>query len=403
MNLGLGHIVAVRRPVARGIARSGPAILSYGFRPFFLLAAAFAVVSMIAWIGALSFGWEVGGSYGALNWHAHEMLFGYAAAALAGFMLTAIPNWTGRLPVSGLPLLGLVLIWLIGRVALAFPGLVGLPASMVVDSLFLPLLAFVAAVEIVAGRNWKNLKILGGLVGLSLANVAMHLDVAFTGATVDVVRLAVSIYIMLIMVVGGRIIPSFTRNWLVKAHSPALPRPFDRFDALCLGMALVALLAWTLAPESLATVILSTVTGAAHAVRLWRWVGWRTVEEPLLLALHVGYGFVPLGFFATAMAAAGWIAAPSSLHVFAVGAVGTMTLAVMTRASLGHTGRPTVASLRTAAALLAVVVAATARPFAELIPDGYHALLAVAGVAWITAFGLFLSEHGPKLMRHAAP
>jgi uncharacterized protein involved in response to NO len=153
MNLGLGHIVVARRPVPRGIDRSGPAVLSYGFRPFFLLAATFAIVSMIAWIGALTFGWRIGGSYGTLNWHAHEMLFGYAAAALAGFMLTAIPNWTGRLPVSGRPLLGLVLIWVSGRIALAYPDLIGLPASMVVDSLFLPLLAVVAGIEIVAGRN----------------------------------------------------------------------------------------------------------------------------------------------------------------------------------------------------------------------------------------------------------
>ncbi len=401
MNFGPAHVTATRQPVPRGIDRSGPAILSYGFRPFFLFAAIFAVVSMVVWIGALSLGWEVGGSYGLLNWHAHEMLFGYAAAALAGFMLTAIPNWTGRLPVSGKPLAGLVLLWLSGRAALAFPDVIGLPASMLVDSLFVPVLAVVAGTEIIAGRNWKNLKILAGLVALSLANMAMHLDVAFTGSALDVVRLPVSIYLMLIMLVGGRIIPSFTRNWLVKAGSVLLPRPFDGFDKGAIGVALVALLAWTLAPEAPATIVLAVAAGAAHAVRLWRWRGWQTLEEPLLLALHVGYGFVPLGFFAVAMAAAGWIAAPSALHVFAVGAIGTMTLTVMTRASLGHTGRPTVASVRTSIALLALVVAAIARPFAELVPDGYHVLLALAGVAWIAAFGLFLTEFGPILTRRA--
>lgn len=398
MNPGLGHITAARKPIPRGISRTGPALLSYGFRPFFLLAGVFAVLSMSIWIGALTLGWEVGGSYGVLNWHAHEMLFGYTSAALAGFMLTAIPNWTGRLPVSGLPLLGLVLVWLAGRLAMAAPDVTGLPAAMVIDAAFLPILAGVAGIEIVSGRNWKNLKILAGLTALSLANIAVHVSVVLTGSAADVGRLAVSIYLMLIVLVGGRIIPSFTRNWLVKSGSSLLPAPFDRFDIAAVSVLLVALLAWSLAPETLATAVLAVITGSLHLVRIWRWRGWQTLEEPLLLGLHAAYAFIPLGMFGVALAAIGWIAAPSALHILAVGAIGNMTFAVMARASLGHTGRPTTASLRTSVALLALALAAIVRPFAELIPEGYHLLLGVAGSTWLLAFGLFVLEYGPMLV-----
>ena len=398
MNPGLGHITAARKPIPRGISRTGPALLSYGFRPFFLLAGVFAVLSMSIWIGALTLGWEVGGSYGVLNWHAHEMLFGYTSAALAGFMLTAIPNWTGRLPVSGLPLLGLVLVWLAGRLAMAAPDVTGLPAAMVIDAAFLPILAGVAGIEIVSGRNWKNLKILAGLTALSLANIAVHVSVVLTGSAADVGRLAVAIYLMLIVLVGGRIIPSFTRNWLVKSGSSLLPAPFDRFDIAAVSVLLVALLAWSLAPETLATAVLAVIAGSLHLVRLRRWRGWQTLEEPLLLGLHAAYAFIPLGMFGVALAAIGWIAAPSALHILAVGAIGNMTFAVMARASLGHTGRPTTASLRTSVALLALALAAIVRPFAELIPEGYHLLLGVAGSAWLLAFGLFVLEYGPMLL-----
>jgi uncharacterized protein involved in response to NO len=171
-NFGLGHITRSERRgnVSRGISRTGLPLLSYGFRPFFLGAGLFAIVAMVVWIGSLTWGWEIGGDYGLVNWHAHEMLFGYTTAALAGFMLTAIPNWTGRLPVSGTPLLGLALLWLAGRIAIAAPHLLGLPASTLVDAAFLPALAFVAGREVIAGKNWKNLKVLVGVSALALTN-----------------------------------------------------------------------------------------------------------------------------------------------------------------------------------------------------------------------------------------
>lgn len=399
MNFGLGHVTTrARKPVPRGIASGGPAVLSYGFRPFFLLAGIFAVVAMGTWIGALTLGWEVGGEYGMLNWHAHEMLFGYTSAALAGFMLTAIPNWTGRLPVSGRPLLGLVLVWVAGRLAMAAPGVLGLPASTFLDALFLPLLAIIAGTEIIAGRNWRNLKILLGLTALSVADIAFHLSVTFRGAAPEAARASVAIYVMLIVVVGGRIVPSFTRNWLVKAGSTRLPASFGRFDILATVGLLGALGLWTVFPTSAVTA--SAAVGAAllHGARLSRWLGWQTVDEPLLLALHVAYAFVPLGMLAVAFAAIGWIADASALHVLTVGAIGGMTFAVMTRASLGHMGRVVTASATTSCAYLALVLSAVLRPFAEVIPSQYHALLSLSGLCWLVAFGLFVTEYGPMLL-----
>lgn len=391
-----------RVSIPRGIARSGPPLLSYGFRPFFLLAGIFALVAMIGWIGALALGWEIGGRYGALNWHAHEMLFGYASAALAGFMLTAIPNWTGRLPVSGLPLLVLMLVWLSGRAAMAAPDLVGLVPAIVVDAVFLPLMAAIAAREIIAGKNWKNLKILGGLATLSLANAAFHLSVLTSGDALAVSRAAVGIYATLIALVGGRIVPSFTRNWLAKAGSPALPRPYSHFDTASIVALAVACLAWTVWDESLAAAVLAFVASGMQAIRLWRWVGWRTTEEPLLIVLHLGYAFIPLGMLCVGLSALGLLSTPSAVHVLTVGAIGVMTLAVMTRASLGHTGRPLTASLTSSVAYLALIVAATVRPFAELLPEAYHLLLEIAGTAWIVAFALFVIEYGPILARRSA-
>lgn len=399
MNFGLGNVVSkARKPVPRGIARSGPPVLSYGFRPFFLLAGIFAIAAMVGWIGALIAGWEIGGDYGMLNWHAHEMLFGYTSAALAGYMLTAIPNWTGRLPVSGLPLLGLVAVWLVGRLVMAVPGIIGLPLSMLVEACFLSLMAAIAATEIIAGKNWKNLKILAGLSALSLVNIAFHVSVAFNGMALEASRAGVAIYVMLIAIVGGRIVPSFTRNWLAKAGSPRLPAPFGRFDIVATAWLLVALAVWVVFPETIVTACSAVGAAILHAVRLARWHGQRTVDEPLLLALHVGYAFIPLGMLSVALASLGWIANASALHVLTVGAIAGMTFAVMTRATLGHTGRALTASPRTSVAYLALTLSAVLRPFAELIPSQYHLLLSLSGACWLIAFGLFVLEFGPMLV-----
>lgn len=400
MQLDLAHRAPVRRkPVPRGLAADGPPILSYGFRPFFLCAGIYSVLAMAIWIYALTVGGAPGGSYGLIGWHAHEMLFGYSGAALAGFLLTAVPNWTGRLPVSGRPLLMLVGLWVMGRMAMLTPDLVGLPVAVTVDGAFLPVLALIIAREIVSGRNWRNLKVLTGVTALALANIGMHWSVLADGDPRLAARFAIAVFVLLIALIGGRIVPSFTRNWLARQGATRLPTPFGRFDMASIIALAAALLAFTFRPEAPDTALLALVAAGLQAVRLWRWRGYATAREPLVLILHLGYGFVVLGLVAVALAALDVIAQAAALHVLTVGAIGTMTLAVMTRACRGHTGHPLTASRQTSAAYLALIVATLARPMAEILPEAYHLWLGISGAAWLAGFSLFLVEYAPMLLR----
>jgi len=390
-----------RTPIPRGLARSGPAILSYGFRPFFLLAALFALIDMIVWIGALSGAWDVGGDAGSIAWHAHEMLFGYGAAALCGFVLTAVPNWTGRLPVSGRPLLALIGLWLFGRAAMAAPKLSGLLVASVIDSLFLLALTLIVGREVVVGRNWQNLRVLVGIGALAALNLAFHAATLWGWDIGPVVRGTVGVFALLISQVGGRIVPSFTRNYLARQGATALPHPADRFDQFALGAAVLAAISWADAPGLWPTTILAAAAALAHAVRLMRWRPLAALREPLLAMLHIGYAFVVLGWIAVMLASLGVIAAPSALHVLTVGGIGLMTMAVMARATRGHTGHPLKASALTISAYACLLAAALLRPLAEIFPDAYHPLLALSAGAWVAAFALFLAEYAPMLLSPA--
>lgn len=385
--------------IPRGIDHDGVVILSYGFRPFFLAAGCYGVVAMAGWMAALTLGFEPGGqTYGALFWHGHEMLFGYAAAALAGFLLTAVPNWTGRLPVSGAPLLVLVTVWAAGRLTMLTPEILGLWFAALVDMAFLPLLAAIIAREVVAGRNWKNLKVLAGVTALAAANGYAHIVVLTGGDPQIALRLAIATYVALVALVGGRIIPSFTRNWLARNGAQRLPASFDKVDIAAVAALLAGLLAWVTLPNQPLIAIPVALAALVNAYRLWRWRGAGTVAEPLVAVLHAGYGFVPLGLLVIAASSLGWASQAASMHVLTVGVIGVMTLAVMTRASLGHTGRSLTATRYTSLSYLLVLLAAAIRPCAEALPDYYQTLLAVAGVAWIVAFSFFVLEYGPILL-----
>jgi uncharacterized protein involved in response to NO len=380
---------------------SGSAFLSIGFRPFFLGGAAWAAAAMVIWIGMLAGWWLVAGDYGAVAWHAHEFLFGYVAAVMTGFLLTVVPNWTGRLPVRGRPLLALFLLWLAGRAALLFSDTIGVIPAAVVDSLFLLVLAAVALREVFAGRNWRNLKVVAILGLFAATNILFHAEVIATGVADQAARAASALVLILIMLIGGRIIPSFTRNWLVKQGVTRLPVPFGRFDAISIVVAAAALVSWVAAPGAVATGVALLVAGVVQTVRLVRWAGGPTWREPLLLILHVGYAFVPIGFFAVGAAVLGPDVIPpgGALHVWTAGGMVLMTLAVMTRATLGHTGRDLVAGGVTCAIYLAAGIAMLTRVAAPALPDVSTPLLHLAAAAWILGFGLFSVWYGQMLVR----
>jgi len=274
---------------------AGPALFSYGFRPFFLSAGVWAALSVLLWVPQYLALYVPPMRFVPVDWHVHEMLFGYVAAAIAGFLLTAIPNWTGRLPINGVPLALLWLVWLAGRVAIATAAWIGEIPAAIVDIAFLALLAFVAAREIIAGKNWRNLRVLIVLGVLIAGNIVFHMEVMRTGAADYGVRISISAVILLVSLIGGRIVPSFTNNWLARNNPGRLPLPFGRFDVVCLLGGAVALLAWTFAPQWAGTGALLLLAGALHTARLARWAGERTLADRLVLVLHVGYAFVPLG------------------------------------------------------------------------------------------------------------
>jgi uncharacterized protein involved in response to NO len=388
-------------------AWTGPAILAYGFRPFFLFGGAWAAFAMILWVPMLA-GWiALPTSFDPVSWHAHEFLFGFLGAVVAGFLLTAVPNWTGRLPIVGWPLAALFMLWLAGRLAVAI--LASLPPLFVaLVDLSLPVaLAVAIGREIVAGRNWQNLMVLAMLSVFAVANAIFHFEAArgLHAAQGAGLRLGLGAALMMIAVIGGRIVPSFTRNWLVRRGETRLPAaPMQRYDKVALLVLLAALLLWVGLPTHPLTPVALIVAGALHLRRMARWQGHRTLAEPLVIVLHAGYAFLPLGALAvgTAILAPGLLGAAVAQHLWMGGAIGLMTLAVMSRATLGHTGRPLRSGPGTVAVYAALILSVLMRVAAGIWPVQAGLLHALSGLLWIAAFGGFAVLYGPLLL-HAAP
>lgn len=378
---------------------TGPAILSYGFRPFFLLGSIYAGLSILFWLPAYSGQVETFSAFAPVDWHIHEMLFGYLTAIVTGFLLTAIPNWTGRLPVLDLPLLGLVVLWVAGRFAVFFSASIGWQAAAAIDVSFLAAVAAAAAREIISGRNWRNLKVLVPLGILLVANFCFHLEAHLSGISDISRRLGMSAAILLIMIIGGRIIPSFTRNWLARENPGRLPSPFGRFDAAAIAVSAVALLAWCGFPENTATAIALGSAAALQGLRLARWAGDRTLKDPLVLILHLAYGFIPVGFVLVSLSILlpGTVPAAAGLHALGGGAIGAMTLSVMVRATLGHTGRKLEAGYGALFIFAAILAAAVIRVVAVFATNAV--LIELAGAAWAVAFLGFAIAYGPALSR----
>src|SRR5665213_1259559 len=387
-------------PNPRPRFRDGWPLLSIGFRPFFLLGSCYAAVAILVWLPVFMGELTLTTTFAPRDWHVHEMLYGYLPAVITGFLFTAIPNWTGRLPVQGTPLLALVALWLAGRVCVTFSAETGWLTAMLVDAGFLLLVAVAAAREIIAGRKWSNFNVVILLLVLLGGNVALHLEAHFNGAADVSIRVGIAVVVMLISLIGGRIIPSFTRNWLARENPGRLPAPLARFDMLVVAIGALALVCWIVWPGGAGTGYALALAGCLHLVRLGRWAGDRTWRERLVLILHVGYAFVPIGFLLNAAAAFDLIPASAGIHAWMAGAAGIMTLAVMTRATLGHTGQKLTASASTQAIYVAAIVAALARVCAVIEPVHSVPLLHLAAFAWTAAFLGFAISFGPALITY---
>ncbi len=387
-------------PISARREYAGPALFSFGFRPFFLFGAIWGALAAPLWIWSYLSGNAVIGAAPALAWHVHEMLFGFIGAIVAGFLLTAVPNWTGRLPVRGLPLITLFGLWAAGRAAMLAYDALG-PIAAVIDSTFLIVLAAVLAREVVTGGNTRNLPVCVLATLFALANAGFHLALATGSGWRPAQGIAIAVITLLIALIGGRIVPSFTRNWLVQTgRGDSLPAPMDRFDGATLIFAGLGLLAWILAPQDWFSGALLLAAGALHTLRLARWKGWRTGAEPLVLVLHAGYAWVPVALLLMGLSALlpAIVPASAALHALTAGAMGTMTLAVMTRASLGHTGRARTADGWTSLIYLLVIAGAVVRTFAPiLLGTLQYPALGIAAALWSGAFALFAIRYGSML------
>ena len=377
-----------------------PIVLRGGFRPFFLGGALWALTVLVLWIGALAGTWSLATAFDPLAWHRHEMLFGYLAAVIAGFLLTAIPNWTGRLPVTGGRLAALAILWVAARLAMLFSALVGPWTAFVLDVGFLLVLFVVAAREVIAAKN-RNFPIVIIILLFATANAFDHAEaMGFAVSEGTGWRAGLGLVLALIALIGGRIIPSFTRNWLAKqGFKTGLPGQPDWFDKLALISLAIALIGWVVAPDRIVTAALLLVAGVMQAIRLARWSGYRAWRDPLVLILHVAFAWLPLGLLLLGLSIyEPSIPRTSALHALTAGAMASMTLAVMTRATLGHTGRELKADGWTSTIYLLVTLGAALRVGAQLLPFDYMRTIELAGLMWGGAFLLFVIAYGPKLL-----
>ncbi len=306
-----------------GSPHEGLAVLSYGFRPLFLLAGIFAVLSVGLWLPEYEGEISIPTTFSPVSWHAHEMLYGYLVAAVSGFLLTAIPNWTGRLPFQGRPLALLVGLWLAGRIAIAISAHIGWVLAMLVDCSFLLAFVGVTSREVLAGSNFRNLKVVALVSVLLIGNLTFHLE-AHRSENADYgIRIGIAGMMMLVMVIGGRIIPSFTRNWLARQTDGRMPIGFNRFDVAAIGISAVALLVWVVSPVAQTTDTLLFAAGLAQLVRLARWAGERTWRDRLVLVLHIAYLFVPVGFLLLAASDKFGVPPSAGIHAWTIGAMAT--------------------------------------------------------------------------------
>jgi len=380
-------------------AAGPPPLLTLGFRPFFLLAGAAAVILMGYWIHAYGRGTAVSAYYSGFVWHGHEMLFGYTGAVIAGFMLTAVRNWTKQDTLRGPALAALAILWLAARL-LAF-----LPAAgwmlAVVDTAFFPCLGIAIARPLLRAGDRKNLVLLVMLTALTAANLGVHLELLglVSGLAQASLRFGVYVVVLLIALIGGRVLPFFTERALPGAKI----QRWRAVEITALGGLLLLIIVDTAAPNSLASVLIACLVAVAHGTR---WVGWHSAgvwRVPLLWVLYLGYGWLIVGLLLTAAGAAGWIGGTLALHAFTTGAIGVMTMGMMTRIGLGHTGRTLTAPLSMAIGFALINLAAIARVAGPLVmPDRYPLWITTSGLLWAAAFLIYVVVAAPVLIRARA-
>lgn len=375
-------------------------LFSHGFRPLFLLMGTYALIGPTIWLLTWSGLLPPAGGRIVPVWHGHDMLMGLASAAIGGFLLTAVPNWTTTRPVQGNALAALCLFWIAGRL---------LPnahwASLVADSGYWILLGGLVALPIIGTRNQRNYKVLLALTALMLSDLLIHLGTIFQTLWLrQAVWAQLWLVLLLINLIGGRIIPAFTGNWLrqrsQQAPSPeALPAGFSRVDLA--GGLLLALFAAGLVTRQPAwmTVPAGALAAALQLFRLYRWKPWKTLSDPLVWMLHLSWAWLAAGTGLWTLAELGSIPVSAAIHALGMGAIASMILSVASRATLGHTGRPLRSHPLLTSAIVLLSLASILRITATFTTG--DAWLHASGMAWSLAFVLWLWRYSPLLVRPA--
>ncbi len=387
------------QPVDLPKALRSEILFSHAFRPFFLLVGAYALLMLLAWVSYLS---------GVIGWpdgllprirHGHEMVFGFAGGAMAGFLLTAVATWTSRPPVAGATLMALCAAWGAARLGGFLPGQLGWVVWGLASLLFWGGLLALMAREIIAARNARNHKALGLLAAFLVTEATFFMS---AGGNVDLqegcLRTGILLLVGMILFVGGRIIPAFTQNWL-RQNRPGLTVQLPAFDRVDMGATLVTVLfavGFVFWPQSTLTGLSALAAALAQGWRLSRWQGWLAVQEPLLWVLHLGFAWIPVGFLLLGISILGqpglW---ESGIHALTYGAVGTLILGVAARVALGHTGRPLQAFPLMTLAFSLITLGTLCRILAQ---PGSGSLMTLSVALWLGAYGLFLIQYVPILL-----
>ncbi len=371
------------------------ALFDLGFRPFFWCASVSAVLYMVLWLIIFSRGITLNLPYPAIAWHQHEMIFGYIAAVIAGFLITSVQNWTQQSLPTGFSLAALVSLWLAGRIVPWFD--LPLWLGSFIDLTFLPVLMVVISIPILRSRQWRNILIPAMIFLMVLTNLIVHAPAfGLEAMNINGHQLALGLVIALILVFTGRLIPFFSQQVQRTNRLPLLK--INRF--ILHGAVISFILAKAFFPEPWLIIALSLLAGGALSWRTFRWYFKEIWSEPLLWVLHLGCVWIVIGFALEALASANLLAAPLALHAFTVGGIGLVTLGMMVRVSLGHTGRSMHASTRMFWALILINLATLIRVFMPLaLPDQYLYIIMFSGGLWSLAFGLFVWEFTPVLFK----
>ncbi|PWG01735.1 NnrS family protein [Sphingosinicella humi] len=378
----------------------GPALFSFGFRPFFLLASVWAALAVPLWMLALFGAGEDMAAIFTRDWHVHEMLFGYTGAVIVGYMIVAGANWTGHYPVAGRPVVLLAALWIAGRAAMLAISALG-PAAAVIDAAFLVLFALAMWREQLAASNWRSLGPCIVISLIAIADIGFHARAIVPELGPASERMALGLVTFLITLMGGRLVPSFTSNWMMQQKIKPVPPPPGRFDQATVGVTGAAILLWLLLPSSPLTGATLVVAGTGLFVRLLRWRGWVAGRDGMVLILHLGYFWCVLGLvlLGASILAPADVPVTAAVHALTAGAIGVMTLAMMTRTSRSHTGRERRADEITLVIYALVNAAAVMRVLAPFLIPIHLELLGLSSACWSLAFALFALSYGPMLTR----